>query len=85
MHTLASTPAAFAAPSWSTSSFGDAGATSPMELAALGDHLNRCQGATGRLSSLQYFGEIAHSFVASRFVTTLAIAALLIGASLLVL
>jgi hypothetical protein len=84
MRTLAPT-SVFTTPNWSTSSFGDTGATSPMELAALGEHLSRCQGASGRLSSVQYFAEILHSFVASRFVTTLAIATLLIGASLLVL
>ncbi|SDP46958.1 hypothetical protein SAMN05216303_104382 [Rhodoferax sp. OV413] len=78
-------PTAFAAPSWSTSSFGDATGTSPMELAALSDHLSLCQGANGRLTYLQYAGEILHRFVATRFVTTLALATLVIGAGLLAL
>ena len=78
-------PSAYASPSWSTSSFGDATATSPVELANLSDHLSLCQGTHGRLSHLQYAGEILHRFVAGRFVTTLALATLVIGAGLLAL
>jgi hypothetical protein len=72
-------------PSWSTSSFGDATSTSPMELAALSQHLSNCSGSHKRLSTLQYIGELAHGFVASRFVTTLTIAAVIIGSVLLAL
>jgi hypothetical protein len=56
-----------------------------MELAALSDHLSLCQGANRRLTYLQYVGEILHRFVATRFVTTLALATLVIGAGLLAL
>jgi hypothetical protein len=75
----------YTGPNWSTSSFGDAAASQPMELAALGEHLSLCQGANRRWSTLRYVGDTMHGFVASRFVTTLAVAALLIGATLLVL
>jgi hypothetical protein len=70
---------------WSTASFGDTAATSPLEASALGDHLHLCQEAGGRLLRLRYAAETAHGFVAARFVTTLLVAALLMGAvSLLV-
>jgi hypothetical protein len=36
-------------PHWSTASFGDTADTSPMELSALGDHLDLCRGLRGRL------------------------------------
>lgn len=81
-----STTVPLTAVSWSTSSFGDASDSLPMELAALSDHLHTCKGGSSkRLSNLQYAAELTHGFVASRFVTTLALAALLIGAGLMVL
>lgn len=67
--------------SWSTASFGSAADTSPMELSALGEHLNLCQGSRGRLFALQCRVEAMHGFVAPRLVTTLVVVALLIGAS----
>nr|WP_315243095.1 hypothetical protein [uncultured Albidiferax sp.] len=75
----------YAGPNWSTASYHDASASQPMELAALGEHLSLCQGANRRWSTLRHVGNTVHGFAASRFVTTLAIAALLIGATLLVL
>jgi hypothetical protein len=75
----------YAGPNWSTSSYRDATASQPMELAALGEHLSLCQGSNKRWSTVRYLGGSLHRFAASRFVTTLAIAALLIGATLLVL
>lgn len=74
----------YAGPSWSTSAFGDATTSQPMELAALGEHLSLCQGANRRWSTLRHVGDRVHGFAASRFVTTLAVAAILIGATLLV-
>ena len=51
------------------------------ELSALGTHLALCHGLSGRLFSLQCFGEAMHGFVAPRLVTTVVVsAALLIGA-----
>ncbi len=66
--------------SWSTASFGDSADTSPMELSALGEHLDQCQGSRGRLFALHCVAETMHGFVAPRLVTTLVVAALLIGA-----
>ena len=80
-----STTVPLTAVSWSTSSFGDASDSLPMELAALSDHLHTCKGSSKRLSNLQYAVELTHGFVASRFVTTLALAALLIGAGMMAL
>lgn len=74
-----------AAPRWSTSSFGDAADTSPMELSALGNHLDLCQGARGRLFTLHCVVEIMNRFVVPRFVTTLVVIALAIGLGSLVL
>lgn len=75
----------YAGPNWSTSSFGAASTTAPMELAELGEHLSICQGANRRWSTLRHLGGTMHRFALSRFVTTLAVAALLIGTALLVL
>lgn len=71
-------------PCWSTASFGDAADTSPMELSALGEHLDLCRGSNDRLFALQCVAQTLHGFVASRFVTTLVVVALLIGVASLV-
>ena len=76
---------AMATPRWSTSSFGDTTDTSPMELSALGEHLDLCKGSRGRLFTLRCIAETLNAFVAPRFVTTLVVAALLIGGASLVL
>ncbi len=68
-----------ATPRWSTAAFGEAADTSPMELSALGDHLHLCKGSRGRLFRLQCVAESMNGFVAARFVTTLAVIALLMG------
>ena len=75
---------AFAKPRWSTSSFGDTADTSPMELSALGEHLDLCKGSRGRLFTLHCVVETLNAFVAPRFVTTLVVIGLLIGVSSLV-
>ena len=49
-----------AGPNWSTSSYGDATASQPMELAALGEHLSLCQGSNKRWSTLRYLGGNPH-------------------------
>jgi hypothetical protein len=71
-------------PRWSTSSFGDAAKPSPLETASLGEHVTACK-AHGRLFALQCAALALHGFAASRFVTILAIASVLIGISVLVL
>jgi hypothetical protein len=62
---------------WSTSSFGASTDTSPGELCALGQHLQQCQGGHRRLRALGRGAEALHGFVAPRFVSTLAVLALL--------
>ncbi len=71
---------AIANASWTTSSFGGTADTSPMELSALGEHLNHCKGLQGKLFALQCFAERMNGFVSARFVTTLVVVTLLIGA-----
>jgi hypothetical protein len=78
------TPNTIATRRWSTAAFGDAAETSPIELCALGEHFGTCQGTRGRLFSLHCAAETLHGFVAPRLVTTLAVAALLIGAGSLI-
>ena len=68
-------------PQWSTASFGDNADTSPMELSALGAHMATCKTLQGRLFGARCAAEAMHGFVACRLVTTLVVAALLIGVS----
>ena len=70
---------------WSTASFGDTAETSPMELSALGAHLELCQKSHGRLFFLQCTAQTMHGFVVGRFVTTVVLGGLLIGFLSLVL
>lgn len=67
------------APNWSTSTFSTSADTSPMELSALGEHLGHCQGVNGRLFALHCVADTMNGFLAARLVTTLVVAALLIG------
>ena len=62
---------------WSTASFGDSVDTSPGDLSALGQHLQHCQGHHRRLRALRHGAEALHGFVVPRFVSTLAVLALL--------
>lgn len=73
-----------AAPRWSTTSFGDSTDTGPQELTALGEHVSLCRATRSRFSSLQCGALAVHGLVAARFVTTLAVIAVLIGAVLMV-
>ena len=75
---------AITAPLWSTASFGDTVDTSPMELSALGNHLDSCNGSRGRLFTLRCIADTLDRFVAAHFVTTLVLAALLIGVASMV-
>jgi hypothetical protein len=74
-----------ASPLWSTASFGQTADTSPMELSALGEHLNLCQGSRGRLFALRCVGETMNAFLAARFVTTVVGVVLLMGVASLVM
>ncbi len=60
-----------AAPFWATASIGDAADTLPMELSALGAHIDLCNGSRGRMFGLRCVADTVHSFIAPRFVTTL--------------
>ena len=70
---------------WTTSSFGGTPDTSPMELSALGEHLGHCRESHGRLFALRCLAESMNGFVSARFVTTVVVVAMLIGASALIL
>ena len=71
--------------SWATASFGHDADTLPMELSALGEHLDHCKGAHGRLFTFQCVAETLNGFLSARLVTTLVAAALLIGIASLAL
>jgi hypothetical protein len=72
-------------PRWATASYGVPADTSPMELSALGQHLDLCRGKHGRLSSLRCAAERVHGFAAARFISTLLVAALLVAVGMRVL
>jgi hypothetical protein len=74
-----------ATPFWSTASFGQSAETQPMELSGLSEHMDSCKGAHGRLFTLRCVAEAADRFIAARLVTTLVVAAGLIGVALLVM
>jgi hypothetical protein len=69
---------------WATSSFADAADTSPMELSALGEHVDHCNGLRGRLFGLRCAADSLIAFIAPRFVTTTVVVALVFGVASLV-
>ncbi len=71
-------------PRWSTASFGDSSDSADGERSALGEHLRQCRRGHGRLHALGRGAEALHGFVVPRFVSTLALLAVL-GALALVL
>jgi hypothetical protein len=84
MTTLQSAKAPGAAGAWwSTSSFGDTPDTSAQELSTLGEHLAVCRACASRLFPIACGIEAMRRFVASRLVTSITLALLLIGAGLL--
>lgn len=66
-------------PSWSTASFDGAVGASVVESTALGDHLVMCRALRGRLFGLHCAAEAVEAFVATRFVTTVAVLTLILG------
>jgi hypothetical protein len=70
---------------WATASFPDTAETTPMELSALGAHVDRCNGSRGRMFRLQCAVDAMIGFVAPRFVTTAVIVALVFGVASLIL
>lgn len=69
---------------WTTASFGGTADTSPMELSALGDHLDDCRKKQGTWFVVRCFADRFHQFMASRFVTTLFVATVFMGAVALI-
>jgi hypothetical protein len=67
---------AFAAPSWSTASFGAGVDTSPLELTALYEHLRHCNASHGAVFRLRCAVEALNAFISGRFMTSLALVAL---------
>ena len=72
-------------PRWNTASIPDATDTSPMELSELGAHIDLCNGCRGRWFALRCAADAVHDFVAPRFVTTLLVAAVVMGLAALAL
>lgn len=72
-------------PRWSTAAFGHAASASAIDQSVLEQHLALCKKSYGRLFALQRGAQSVHGFLASRFVTTLAMIALFIGAACLAL
>lgn len=64
-------------PQWNTSSYGSPADTSPIELAALGEHMDRCAGQRGSLFALRCAGEAMSEFAAPRLMTMLALSAVI--------
>ncbi len=69
---------------WSTASLGDSAHTSPMELDALGQHMQQCSRPRSRLFSLQCGADFLHQGLLSRFVTSLTLLAALVATVVLV-
>ena len=68
-------------PSWSTASFGNAAATSPMDLNALGQHVQQCSRPGSAWLALTGSAIDLHRGLLARFVTSLALLAVLVGAA----
>lgn len=54
---------------WSTSSFGSAADTTPVELSALGDHLTLCNGDGARRVAMRCGAHSLRGFVMARLVS----------------
>ena len=83
-------PAGHAAPStrrrpvWATSAIDGDADTSPMDLSALGAHVDRCNGLRGPMFGLQCAADTLSGFLAPRIVTTLVAIAIVIGVGSLI-
>jgi hypothetical protein len=85
-HAVASIASRVATRRWATAAIADADAadTTPMELDALGAHVDRCNGSRGRMFALQCAAESFLGFIAPRFITTAVIVAIVFGVASLV-
>jgi hypothetical protein len=58
---------------WRTATYGDNASSSKRDIQSLGEHLSACRNLPRHLFTLRCAAESTHAFIASRFVTTLAI------------
>ena len=58
---------------WRTATYGDNVNTFNGDIQTLGEHLDACRKSSAHLFTLRCVAESTHGFVASRFITTLAI------------
>ncbi len=72
-------------PFWATSAIDGDADTSPMDLCALGAHVDRCNGLRGPMFGLQCAADALSGFIAPRIVTTLVAIAIVIGVGSLIL
>jgi hypothetical protein len=70
---------------WATASHADLAETSPMDLTALGAHVDRCNGSRGRLFAVKCAADAVVGFIAPRFVTTVVVIVFIFGVASLVL
>ncbi len=68
---------------WATSSYSGAAETSPMDLAALGEHTAQCSATHGRLVAMRCGAGRVLGFVTARLVSTVAVLAAVVGALLM--
>lgn len=66
-------------PFWATSSISGDTDTLPMDLSALGAHVDRCNGLRGPMFGLRCAADTLSGFLAPRIVTTLVAIAIVIG------
>jgi hypothetical protein len=83
-HAVASIANRVATRPWATAAIADAADTTPMELDALGAHVDRCNGSRGRMFALQCAAESLLGFIASRFITTAVVVVIVFGVASLV-
>jgi hypothetical protein len=72
-------------PFWATSAIDGDADTLPMDLSALGAHVDRCNGLRGPMFGLQCAADTLSGFLASRIVTTLVAIAIVLGVGSLIL
>jgi len=64
---------------WCTAAHSDSATSARTDLLALGEHLNACPQLHRHLMTLHGATEVMNGFVATRFVSTLLVLALVIG------
>ena len=69
---------------WATAAFADAADSMPMELTALGAHIDRCNGSRGAMFAFLCAADSLLGFIAPRFITTAVIVALVFGVASLI-